>query len=319
MLIACQTELKRSKSVNKKIETDKKEIKAELQASFKRLDEIKEENGKLKAEIVKLRQTIEADNELLARANDKKIDDNPEIILNNKTKGYRRQTPVEEAQPAGNMDELVCPICKFKVKEKRQMKSHKEIHPDKYDACCEVFETAGLLRRHLKNSHDKSIPIEECNKCNYKANSESQVKNHMKIKHTEVEINQNIEENVCNFFLRNACRFGNQCQSEHPVLCRFQDSCRNRSNCNFYHNETLMKMMRCRYQSRCSRFTCKFTHEQQTWCRYQENCSRPNCYFVHSFLGSGKDHNLIYHKESPNRGQQRQAEEVIQMWRPWDL
>ena len=312
-LLSCKDEIKKLKTAKRNLEAENTKIKKELQNSFQRVDAAVKEREKIREENKLLTQNRESD-EILEVIEDLERDTGEELARQ-KESGYRRENPASQSQPAGKDKNGICSVCKFEAKSARQLKAHMTAHPDKCDFCGVVFATGGLLRRHISIHHTKTIPKTKCEECNYIAVSTAQMKKHREI-HIE-QTNTVDEQEVCQFWIRNACRYGNQCRFEHPVLCKFQENCKFLTNCNFFHAEVKQntEQIQCWYADRCSRSDCKYSHQQS--CKFQERCNRMNCRFSHFLsirraqMGSGRPGA----QENP----QLKRQETINMWRPWNL
>ena len=154
----------------------------------------------------------------------------------------------------------------------------------------------------------------------------------MNFKHTERDNREEYRRQVCRYWERNSCRFGENCRFEHPIFCRYRENCRSPTNCSFYHAREEQNW--CRFQERCNRREkCQFLHRQnsqKTPCKFfnEDRCSRPDCRFTH-FLANRRYHQDVrlasLSRPAVNLPQMRPAgrmnqqihEEAVPMWGQW--
>ena len=349
-----QEELKKLKATKRNLETELGTVKAELQISFEDVKNTNEEKTRLKEEKSSMKKIIDghpklveiatrkAREEALKEKEDVEEIEIVEVLNKQKNSGYKRESPVSESQLNNKEERHNCKICKFEAKTEVLLKQHTDAHPDKCDDCGVTFGTAGHLRRHIRIQHKKEVPVIKCEKCNYACNSQSQFKKHNRIEHYSHKKELEIPKN-CKFWLRNSCLFGIHCENDHPVIedkpkvwCRYQENCMVWPNCAYYHSEE-ERREQCRFQARCSRPNCRYQHStvqneysSTVQCRYGESCNRGiNCRYLHNSPSSAPF--LVHRPMQSTRlkplwsqvvkqgRQQSRQEEIIQMWRPWDL
>ena len=324
---------------------DKNEENTKLKEEKSRLQKIIDTHPK----ILKQTEDKARENAFAEREKEGEIEE-IEVLNQQKNAGYRRESPAAEAKKKDERNK--CLVCNFEATTKSVVKEHMNAaHPDKCDDCAVTVGTAGHLRRHIRLVHKKELPVINCDKCSYKCNSKAQLINHKQLNHYEHKEDLEIPEN-CRFWIKNSCKFGINCKNDHPTIeeiaeskqirrCRFQQNCRAWPNCSFYHEEEERREY-CRYQERCSRPDCRYLHqtsqrgEYSTFtvqCRYGENCTwGDSCKFDHSFLVNRPMQSTRL-KPLPMGQVMRQGrqlrptpmprqlaqQEIIRMWRPWDL
>ena len=130
----------------------------------------------------------------------------------------------------------------------------------------------------MKDIHDEKAgntnPNQiKCEKCDFNAKSEEQLRKHIGVVHMKRNI-------TCWFWKNSQCQKQQNCEYQHPRLlsCRYQLSCRDWPNCKFTHNENTL----CNYQQNCSNQNCSKQHlKQMKPCHFQNHCQNQRCQFQH--------------------------------------
>ena len=174
-----------------------------------------------------------------------------------------------------NSTKFTCEVCRWETKCAVRLKGHMTKHIDIKCLTCDIqCKTMGLFRRHMKTIHMINVDKEtarstqegelpensslKCSLCDYVANSNSHLKNHMMsqhgggnsiycgmcdfksqskdqhMKHLKVAMGHmqqdkaNEKFKLCSFFQKGICKFDqNTCRFAHPAVkpCRFQEKC----------------------------------------------------------------------------------------------
>ena len=193
---------------------------------------------------------IEQDEEMEAEVidienNDPDDDDIIAFYLSQAANRSNRTDPVTEAikpkpmpqQPIPKNDNYACNKCAFKTGKEDTLKAHTE-----------------------SNHKTKEIICDRCENCKFVAKTETQMKKHFAVRHTNKKTCWHWEEGECS-----------------NIWCRFEHPPRLSS-----------KQSECFYQERCQRSNCQYSHSRirnpnmtKRSCRYQELCKNRNCPFEH--------------------------------------
>ena len=168
----------------------------------------------------------------------------------------------------------ICELCEFETTSEQSLNEHvQDIHRQtKFpcNICSESFKTHRLLREHIKTHH--TTPIFPCDYCGQKLGSLQNLDIHIGTFHRISKIKprdilsrdpcdfknpqhkssccdrdqgkkkmkiytpkERIENGACRNWNESTCRFADLCRFAHIEICKFQESCRNPSNCLFFH------------------------------------------------------------------------------------
>ena len=113
--------------------------------------------------------------------------------------------------------------------------------------CDFTTETKNKLSDHVKDFH--KIKSFNCPKCHKSFNNHDDLKKHDTNEHGQKEHSSPSKKTFtqherrangfCSFWNHSTCRFGEFCRFAHEEAppCRYQDSCRSKPRCQFYHEE----------------------------------------------------------------------------------
>ena len=268
----------------------------ELIKSYAKVDQLVQENVKLKEENKvlegiysaneKLREDTEEDNM------EEEFDEEIEVIefyMNQNENRFNRTNPASEAEKNINnkmpkRNNFQCEFCDFTGKVKIQMDKHFKVRHGHLriqnlncSKCDYTTHKETLLREHWR-IHEEPEPY-KCDLCDFKGKSKIQMEKHFNVRHKKA-----VE---CYFWRKGQCNKGPKCLYSHQTK---EKVCHNGEFCVYWPK-------------------CKFTHPEI--CRFQNECNNRACSYVHvnnnqaDFLELGrKMKNYPQHQEPP-------------MWRPW--
>ena len=167
----------------------------------------------------------------------------------------------------------VCELCDFETTSIQGLNEHiQDIHKQtKFSCttCSRSYKTHSILRDHINSTHRTSTFT--CDYCGHKANSLGDLDTHIEAFHRiskptsrnrfsrdpcdfkspqhkssccdrdqgqKMKIytpEERIENGPCRKWNENFCKFADLCRFAHIQVCNFQESCRNPSNCRFFH------------------------------------------------------------------------------------
>ena len=145
----------------------------------------------------------------------------------------------------------ICDFCDFETCSEMQLTKHeKDVHMRtklqfSCDHCKKVFETSSKRDEHIKEAHQRNYFL--CDICNYKANGETELNQHLENKHRFSRVERkrisgySKEEReyngVCVFWNNGNCKFEDRCKYSHEEIpqCNFDGYCRN-SGCRYFHS-----------------------------------------------------------------------------------
>ena len=168
---------------------------------------------------------------------------------------------------------VICDLCDFETTSDHSLTVHiQETHKQtKFPCrtCGKSFKTNKLLREHINSNH--TTPFYPCDYCGHKASSFETLDKHIETFHRISKSNskndfskspcdykspqhkssccdrdqgkkmkiytpkERIDNGPCRNWNENVCRFTDLCKFAHIQVCNFQESCRNPTNCLFFH------------------------------------------------------------------------------------
>ena len=317
--------MKREKVKSEKdFETKITDLKNEVSDSYKEVKRYCEENTILLEEKKVLMGIHQVNTELHEKLKKKEIqngvievEDETEIVEDEDTVKFKlkqraneeqevKSVPTQKLESGVDPKSILCAFfkqnlckkgdnCKFSHVSKLSTKGHTG-HNNKCSLCNENFNTVGLLRKHMRGTHNTVLKQRDgvpCTKSNFEATSPAKNKEHNEGQHPK----QNIE---CIFWKKGQCSRGTSCRFLHKISQR-----------------THSKNIRCKYQNECKFLPrCKFVHEDVKPCFYQEKCRNSKCAFYH--FSSKQDNFLGFQSLRTLKTNPHQTPKPpVWMWRPW--
>ena len=148
------------------------------------------------------------------------------MTITHKT-GSQNNEKNEEESKENSKSKVSCEVCAMELDNNAHLKRHMmSAHGgDKHIYCsaCD-FKSSSQAQHvkhmkvaHVKNSETKSSDIRYCNICKFRATSKIHMSKHMKTAHTR----PTPETNMCSFYLRGSCSYGDWCQFSHSNEGKF--------------------------------------------------------------------------------------------------
>jgi hypothetical protein len=137
-----------------------------------------------------------------------------------------------------------CTKCRFTANTQTEVESHeKRMHATQFKCgMCEFSaDSKDKLREHEKGFH--KVTNYKCIQCDKSFTSSDDLKEHLDTTHRTNKKIFSYEERkrngFCRFWNHSNCSFEKHCRFLHEEAphCRFQDSCRAKQQCQFYHED----------------------------------------------------------------------------------
>ena len=179
-------------------------------------------------------------------------------------KSVHTNKPMDDSKP--------CTYCGEKFDNRSELTTHEANQTSKptfeCEDCKQKFTKEKDLKEHIDASHKSVIPI-KCRICNFHTARQVDFLLHMECHNSNnPKNNVNSRRQVCTWFLRGKCRFGNSCWNLHsaPPQCIFKSKCRAWPQCKFSHYEV------CKENQECFNQNCNLEHPSKPF--LGSNCTQ---------------------------------------------